>query len=464
MKRSQLLWIIGFTALTLVSLSAFLDVPTLAASVPKIYVFDPNTQGNVTTAEPNTEFTVEIRVSDVVELFTWGFKLNWTTTILDFVRVTEGPFLNSSGAHQSYFVVKKPGDTNWPSNMIGVADTLLGNDRSYAVTGSGVIAKVTFSVKVKGVSALDLWDTSLINFDLAKITHTVEDGYFANPLARIAVQPKEIRDPNLAHDDTFNINITIANVEKLYNYTVRLNWTSTVLDYSSAEKGEFLTGGGSTSFVSTPDLAGGSLVLTETLTAPSSGVNGSGTLAKITFKVKARGITNLKVAEVKMFKGDPDRTFIPAALTDGYFNNARRDVSVFSVELSTTSVAQGVSLNITVIVENNGDLNETFDLSVYYADMLIDTRSVADLAPADSKTVIFTWDTTNVPEGTYTIKAVAATLPGEVNTDNNSKAAASSLTIGSGGSGIPITMLLAAVAAVVLVVAAAGFLYMRSRK
>jgi uncharacterized protein YbaA (DUF1428 family) len=97
------------------------------------------------------------------------------------------------------------------------------------------------------------------------------------------------------------------------------------------------------------------------------------------------------------------------------------DVAILNVETAANRVIQGEDINVTVTVQNQGNNTETFDVAVYRNETQIDiTKSVADLAKTEEETLTFTWDTTGVPVGNYTIKANCTEIPGETNTaDNN---------------------------------------------
>jgi plastocyanin len=96
------------------------------------------------------------------------------------------------------------------------------------------------------------------------------------------------------------------------------------------------------------------------------------------------------------------------------------DVAIAGVTLSPVEVATGENVTITVDVTNEGTVMETFWVSVHFNDTLIDTRLVTALDAGSSETLEFIWDTSNVAEGTYIIKAEAATVMGETDTDDNS--------------------------------------------
>jgi len=96
------------------------------------------------------------------------------------------------------------------------------------------------------------------------------------------------------------------------------------------------------------------------------------------------------------------------------------DVAPTNVTVSTDHAYQGWDVGIDVTVENLGEANETFTLTLYYDGTVLASEIVADLAPNATLTLNFNWDTTSVPYcHNYTIKAVATVVPGETNTANN---------------------------------------------
>jgi glucuronoarabinoxylan endo-1,4-beta-xylanase len=105
------------------------------------------------------------------------------------------------------------------------------------------------------------------------------------------------------------------------------------------------------------------------------------------------------------------------------------DLAVISVTPDPTEATIGENVTITVIVENNGSVAETFNVTVYYNATAIDTQPVTYLAAGSNKTLTFTWNTTSVEAGDYTIKAVADTVTGETNTANNELTANETVTV-----------------------------------
>jgi hypothetical protein len=96
------------------------------------------------------------------------------------------------------------------------------------------------------------------------------------------------------------------------------------------------------------------------------------------------------------------------------------DVAVTDVAVSSNAIYQGWVLGVNVTVTNLGNATETFTATLYYDTTVISTQNIQDLEPNATLTLIFTWNTTNVPYcHNYTIKAVASTVLGETNTANN---------------------------------------------
>jgi hypothetical protein len=94
------------------------------------------------------------------------------------------------------------------------------------------------------------------------------------------------------------------------------------------------------------------------------------------------------------------------------------DVAIANVACSKTVVGQGYGANMTAALQNVGSYRETFNLTVYTNTTLFASQNVT-LTSGNSASIIFTWDTTGVAYGNYTIWANVSLLPGETNTANN---------------------------------------------
>jgi parallel beta-helix repeat protein len=94
------------------------------------------------------------------------------------------------------------------------------------------------------------------------------------------------------------------------------------------------------------------------------------------------------------------------------------DVAVECVEINKTVVAQGTIEKIDVRVVNHGSFRQTFNLTVYANDTIIQTLLVY-LAVNSSATIRFYWETSAQPYGNYTITAYAWPVFDETDTSDN---------------------------------------------
>lgn len=94
------------------------------------------------------------------------------------------------------------------------------------------------------------------------------------------------------------------------------------------------------------------------------------------------------------------------------------DVATLGVIPYKNVVGQGFSLRINVTVENQGFYTQTFNIAAYANDTAIQTQTVT-ISSGNFTTVTFTWNTTGVSYSNYSISASASTVPGEIDTGDN---------------------------------------------
>jgi hypothetical protein len=95
------------------------------------------------------------------------------------------------------------------------------------------------------------------------------------------------------------------------------------------------------------------------------------------------------------------------------------DLAVTDLICSSTKVYVGQIINITVFVQNEGNVPETFNVTTYTNTTATETLTVTNLLPGNQTTLAFTWNTSDFARGNYTIKAMASTVPGEVDISDN---------------------------------------------
>ena len=138
---------------------------TTDQNIAAIFIYPETSEGNV-----GENFTIEVKVSNVTDLYGYEFHLRWNPTLLDCVEVNEGPFLKSGGS--TFFTYK----INSTGGCVVVDCTLLGDVQG--VSGNGILTTIEFYIKTTGECLLDLYDTILLNSAEQTIEHSTTDGYF----------------------------------------------------------------------------------------------------------------------------------------------------------------------------------------------------------------------------------------------------------------------------------------------
>jgi hypothetical protein len=243
--------------------------------------------------------------------------------------------------------------------------------------------------------------------------------------ATLYIDPPDIAGLNVG--ETFKINVTVSNVIDLYGWQLKLTYRNDALNATSMSEGPFLKKGGASTFFYPAEFTDnynsthGLIIVACTRTSVENGVDGSGTLVTIAFKVKAAVSTVLHLFDTKLIdSASPFGNPIPHTVVDGEVYAGFHDVAVINAQVSATRVYEGQLVEVNVTVRNNGDYAETFNVTTYYDANAIGTRFVNSLSVGSQSTLTFTWDTRGVEtDRTYTIKAEATGVPGETNLDNN---------------------------------------------
>jgi len=130
-------------------------------------------------------------------------------------------------------------------------------------------------------------------------------------------------------------------------------------------------------------------------------------------------------------------------------------IVINSVTPSQTSATAGDSVSINATVTNEGTSTENFTVTAYYNTTAIETKTVTSLPAGNSTTLTFTWDTTNVDAGNYTVKVKA---------EFSSYTQESMVTITSLPPLITIEMIIAIAAIVIIIIVAIGYALTRKKE
>jgi outer membrane protein assembly factor BamB len=113
-----------------------------------------------------------------------------------------------------------------------------------------------------------------------------------------------------------------------------------------------------------------------------------------------------------------DTVGIQATSNNAHVQAGIHDIAVTNVTSSKTVIGQGYGGNITVTVQNQGNLTETFNVTVYANGTSAASQDVT-LSSGNSTSITLTWNTTGFAYGNYIMSAYAWPVPGETNTANN---------------------------------------------
>jgi len=140
-----------FVAIAFVSLIC-LSIVCSARSQGTVISVSPSSS-TLLQSQIGTSYQINISISDVTNLWSWKVRLNWNPGVLNFLNITEGPFLKDIGA--TLF----PPPPERSGYLTEVSDTLLEN---VSASGSGLLATVTFNVVGSGQSDITLTETELL--------------------------------------------------------------------------------------------------------------------------------------------------------------------------------------------------------------------------------------------------------------------------------------------------------------
>ncbi len=404
-----------------------------AAPIAKIYV-DPQ----IVYKAVDETFKVDIKIQDVLNLYSWQINMSFNPDILTYVTMTAGDFLaNQPEGTDGPYITPRTGSVLFMLSTFGAYP---------GVSGTGTLASVEFRVKAIGESALNITDsmTKLIEIYIPPIppgkkqyeylSYTAENGVFTNlaspPTADFTHSPSL---PNIDEETTFDASASsatspLAIVEYRWNFGDGTTVVYVGDNLTSTTTHTFTTGGTFNVTLTVVDNASPSELIQTVF-------------GTTTMPLKWYELYSSKTASINIKLG--------------------HNVAVTFVSPSATAVTKGDKVTITVTVQNLGVETETFDVKAYYGSTLIATKQVADLASEGETTVTFEWDTSNVDPGNYQIWAEAI-LEGDANPQNN-KFTDGTVAVSAGSEGVPMTMIIAAAVGAVAVVGVGLFFFMRRR-
>ena len=258
----------------------------------------------------------------------------------------------------------------------------------------------------------------------------------ALPIVKVAVMSptKLYLDPPeigpLSVDDIFTLTLKVDTLSDLYLWIVTIEWNSSRLELQgNPVEGNCLKSGGTTTFLWAEITPGEIRELTCTLLGPVPGISvppAPDDLATINFKVLDNTTdtwVNITFSDLLDSTGSPIQHSTQGTRIVGARTH---DVALLTLIPSKTVVGTGFNINISVAIENQGDFTENFNVTAYAdlnATIIGDENTIGiqniTLSSGNSTLITFTWNTTGVSYGNYTISAYATPVPGETDTTDN---------------------------------------------
>jgi len=275
-------------------------------------------------------FTVDVYVSNVADLYAYEFKLTWNYSVVELqssVRPS-GHFLEPQVDPANYFIpVWKINETRVDGLQTAhFGYTLLAPENGR--TGGGIVVRLTFRTLAEGVAALTLGDVKLADSVAVLLPSTALSGNVTVALAIVSLTPSETL---LELNQTFTVDLNISDAVNLYSYEVKIWYRNAVLNASNVTRPatHFLEPQIDPSYWFVPkweikndyNATHGRIWLSFTLLAPELGRTGSGILAQITFNCISSGSTDIILNDYPGTAGPvrlvcPDLTSVPHEATN----------------------------------------------------------------------------------------------------------------------------------------------------
>jgi hypothetical protein len=330
---------------------------------------------------PGATLTVDVVVDDVENMYGYEFKLSYNTEMLTCIGIYIHPVLN-----ETHFTTSMQMDDS--AGLIWIKVDYYSPATPITTYTPVSLVTLTFMVDNVGSSILDLHNTSITDPDEQPISHEATDGYVQTLIHDVAIT-------NVTSSHTWayigwivNITVTaknLGNASESFDVTAyygdNIIGTITVTDLPPNEETE--------------------LIFIWNTTGVEEGIY----------------IISAEASPVPYEFNTADNYY-----EDGTIEILRiiRDVAIIDVYPDVNAAYPGWIVNITVIVKNEGNVSESFDVTAYYNNTSIATQTVVDLPPGEEATLTFLWDTSGLePCNNYTISTEASPVPYEFDLTNN---------------------------------------------
>jgi hypothetical protein len=241
----------------------------------------------------------------------------------------------------------------------------------------------------------------------AQSLSTLTSVHGTSSLLRVIPPPTEITT-----GQAFTVTIAIQDIVTMAAYEFKVSWDTAFVEYVTHTHTP-----PSWSWIPSDQLGDGALTLAAVQLAPPY-FTGNTSLATIMFTALQSGDTDIHLSEALV--ADGYATPIPIITEDAAITilPPEHDIAIANLIPAKRVIGQGYPANISVTAVNPGDYPETFTVSLYANDTLIDQQTTA-LAADATTTLTFTWTTIDWTKGNYSMWTYAAPVTGETHTDDN---------------------------------------------
>jgi len=138
-------------------------------------------------------FNVSVGITMAAEVYAWKVNISWDPGVLNLTGIEEGSFLKQNGT--TSFAT----ETSQEEGYLHANCTLVGEPPEASVSGNGTLITLTYMVKTKGATVLDISEATVLDYEGVEVSALTEDCYFNNisggevAVISVSVSPSEVR-------------------------------------------------------------------------------------------------------------------------------------------------------------------------------------------------------------------------------------------------------------------------------
>ncbi len=177
------------------------------------------------TLTPGSEFSIDIQIDDVFDLYEYSFHMSYDTNVLTALGVIISPPTNDTNFTTEMSIIDENGD-------VAVNVTYYPPAEPITLLANTTIVTIYFQVQSYGCTVLDLYDTQLVDQFGSPIAHDVGDGFFCTLIADVAINSVEPSPNKVYSGRIVNITIVAANLgdtTETFNVTAYADLNTTVI-------------------------------------------------------------------------------------------------------------------------------------------------------------------------------------------------------------------------------------------